>query len=100
MMGLALGPLVRTLFQISLCVLTITLVVLVAWGLKCLYQQDSSPNMIFLCLSCLYQHKSTPKVVDSLKGYGAQIPCSLSKFETQFYSYSHNLTFMNSFLPL
>ena len=37
------------------CVLTILLVVLVLWGMECLYQQELIPNVICLSLSCLYQ---------------------------------------------
>ena len=55
MMGLTLDPLVRTIFALFLCVLTIMLVVLVVWGLAFLYQQDSIPNAIFLSLLCSYQ---------------------------------------------
>ena len=46
--GLTNVPLVRALFH---CVLMIMLVVLVAWGLAFLYQQESIPNVIFLRLS-------------------------------------------------
>ena len=54
----------------------------------------------FVRFSCSYQYESSPKVVDSSKHFGAQIPDFLSKFETQFYSYSHGLTYLNLFLPL
>ena len=46
-MGLTLDPIVRTLFLIFICVLTIYLVVLMIWGLAFLYQQELSPNVIF-----------------------------------------------------
>ena len=52
MMVLTPGPLVRVIFP---CVLTILLVILVAWGVVFLYQQDSSPNVAFFRLSCSYQ---------------------------------------------
>ena len=45
-MGLTLGSLVRALFY---CVLTIMLVVLVAWVLEFLYQPELIPNVIFFC---------------------------------------------------
>ena len=51
-----------------------------------------------LCLSCFYQKESNTKVVDSLKYFGAQIPYSLSKFGTQFCTYSHDLNLTYSFL--
>ena len=52
MMGLNPSPLARDFFH---CVLMITLVVLVAWGMECFYQQESSTNVTFFCLLCLYQ---------------------------------------------
>ena len=52
-----------------------------------------------LRLSYLYQYKSTPTVVNSLNHFGAKITCSLSKFVTQFYTYSHGMTSPHSFLP-
>ena len=100
MMGLTPVSLVHTILLLFLYVLTITLIVLGDWGLAFLYQQESSPNVIFLRFSCLYQWESNPKVVNLSKCFGAQIPCSLSNFETQFYSYSHDLTLLHSFLPL
>ena len=54
-MGLDLGPLSRTLFRFFLCVLTIPLFMLVAWGLVFSYQQELSPNVILLRLLCLYR---------------------------------------------
>ena len=42
----------------------------------------------FFRLTCSHQQESSPKVVDSSKCFGAQIPCFISKFETQFYSYN------------
>ena len=51
-MGLTLDPLVRTLFALFFFCLNIPLVVLVVWSLEFLYQQESSPNVIFLHLSC------------------------------------------------
>ena len=39
-------PLVLTIFTIFLCILTITLVLLVFWGLEFLQQQESSPNVV------------------------------------------------------
>ena len=54
MMGLTLVPLVCAIFLISLCVLTNTLVVLVAWGIAFLYQQELNPNVIFyVCRVCI-----------------------------------------------
>ena len=35
------------------------------WGLAFLHQQESSPNVIFFCLSCSYQKESNSKVFDS-----------------------------------
>ena len=52
MMGLTPGPLVRTLFPLFICILPVPLVVLVAWGLLFLQQQESSPNVIFLLFFC------------------------------------------------
>ena len=100
MMGLTPDILVCTLFATFLCILKIPLVVLVVWGLLFLYQQESSPNSIVLCLICSYQYESNPKVVDSFKCFGAQIPYFISKFETQFYSYSRRLTTYHSLLQL
>ena len=39
-------------------------------------------------------------MVDSYKCFGAQIPCSLSKFKTNFISYIHGLTFPCSLLMM
>ena len=52
MMGLTLVSLVRAILH---CVLTITLVVYVAWVLVFLYQHESITHMIFLRFSCLFQ---------------------------------------------
>ena len=53
MMDLTLDPLVHTTFVLLPSVLTIPLIVLVVWGMAFLYQQESSPNVIFLRLLCL-----------------------------------------------
>ena len=79
MMGMTPSFLVLTLLQIFLCILMITLVVLVAWGLAFLHQQESIPNVMFLHLLYSYQYESNPNVFDSSKCFGAQIPCSFSK---------------------
>ena len=47
-----------------------------------------------------YQWESSKKVVESLKGVGAQIPYFNSKFEIEFYSYSLSQTFPLSLQPL
>ena len=93
-------PLVCSLFAIFICVLTIPLVVLMFWGLEFLHQQESSPILIFLRLTCLYQHELNTKVVNSLKYFWDQIPYFLSKFETQFYSYSCSHTLTHLLQPL
>ena len=49
MVGLTQVPLVRALLPF---IFTIPLVVSVDWGLAFLYQQESSPNVTFLCLLC------------------------------------------------
>ena len=90
-------PMVHAIFH---CALKILLVVLVAWGLEFLYQQELSPNVKLLRLSCSCQYESSVKVVNSSKCFGAQIPDFLSKFQNQFYSYSHGLNFLHSFRPL
>ena len=97
MMGLTPGNLVRVILH---CIFSIPLVVLVDWGLAFLYQHESSPNVMFLSLSCSCQQESSPTVVNSSRCFGAQIPDFLSKFQNQFYSYSHGLTLRHSFLPL
>ena len=74
----------------------ITLVVLVFWGLTFSYQQESSSKVIFLHLIFSHQQKSHQKVVDSSKKFGAKIPDLISKFETQFYSYSRSQSFPRS----
>ena len=71
-MGMTLGPMVRTLFALFLCVLTVPLVVLVAWGLAFSYQKESIPNMIFFVYSVLTnrsqsQRRSTYRNVLALK---------------------------------
>ena len=99
-LGLTMDPLVRNIFALFICVLTSPLVVLVFWGLMFSHQQESSKNVIFFCLMFLYQQDSIPNVVDSLKYFGAKIICSLSKFENQFYSYSHSQTFPCLLQPL
>ena len=48
-------PLVCTVFANFLSILTILLVVLVFWGLAFLYQQELSPDVIFLRFLCSYQ---------------------------------------------
>ena len=53
MMGMTPGPLVHTLLPIFFAFLQILLVVLVSWGLAFLYQQKSSPNVIFFRLLCV-----------------------------------------------
>ena len=98
--GLTPDPLVRTIFALFIFILTILMVVLVFWYLKFLHQQESSSMVIFLHLTFLYQQESITKVVDSLKCFGAQIPYFLSKFETQFYSYSHSQTVPRLLQPL
>ena len=79
------------------CVLTVPLVMLVAWGLAFLYQQELSPNVMFFYLFFLYQKESIPKVLDSSKCFDNQITGFPSKFKNHFYSYSHGLTFPHSF---
>ena len=64
-LGLTPDPLVRTLLNIFICVLTSMLLVLVFWGLTFLHQQESSPNVVY-----------------SLHSFGAQISNFPSKFET------------------
>ena len=67
MMGLTPDPLVHTLFALFIFVLAVTLVVLVVWGPVFLYQHESIPKVIFLCLTCLYQQDSRLKMVESSK---------------------------------
>ena len=57
MMGLTPDSLVCTLFSIFFCILTIKLVVLVFLGLKFLYQQEFSTNVIF-CVCCVRTDRS------------------------------------------
>ena len=92
-MGLTPDLLVRTLFAVFLSFLTIKLAVLVFWSPAFLYEQESSPKVIFFRLTCLYQKELSPRLVEPLKQFGAQIPYFISKFETQFYNYSHIQTF-------
>ena len=99
-MGLNPDPLVCTIFTLFICILTILLVVLVVWGLTSSYQQESSPKVTFLRLTCSYQQETITKVVDSSKCFGSQIPYFISKFETQFYSYSRGQTLHHSLQPL
>ena len=75
-MFLTLGPLLRNLFALLLCVLIFLLAVLVVSGLVFLHQQESNPNVIFFTFDVL------AKLVDSLKCFGAQIPYFIFKFET------------------
>ena len=65
-----------------------------------LYRQGSSPNVILLHLTFSYLYQSNPRLVDSLKCFGAQTPCFLSKFENQFYRYIHVINSPHSILPL
>ena len=87
-------------FCAFICVFAIPLIVLVFWGGAFLHQQESSPKVIFLCLTRLYQQESSPRVSDLSKYFGAQIPYFLSKFEIQFYSYCSSQTFPCSLQPL
>ena len=67
-------------FTNFLCVLTIPLVVLVVWGLYFFVPTGVESKCGILKLSCVYQKESNTKAVESSKHFGAQIPCSLSKF--------------------
>ena len=62
-LGLTLGPLVRTLFALSLYVLKSLL--LVYRGLKYLHQYDLNLLLVFLCLTFSHQQESIPNMVDS-----------------------------------
>ena len=52
----------------------------------------TNKSRVQMRLSYLYQYESITKVVNSSKCFGAKIPDFPSKFDTQFYSYSHGLT--------
>ena len=97
MMDMTLGSLVCAFLH---CVLTIMLVMLVAWGLTVLYQQELISNVTFSWLLCSYEYDSISKVVNSSKCFGAQIPDFPSRFQNKFFSYSHGLTLSHSFLLL
>ena len=75
MMGMDPGPLVRafSLFALMnpLVVLTIMLVVSVAWGLEFLSRKESSQLVTVFRWSYLHQKESIPKAVDSYKYFGA-----------------------------
>ena len=57
MMVLTSVSLVRNLLPHFICVVTMPLVVLGAWGLAFLYQQEPSPDVIF-CLCCVRTNRS------------------------------------------
>ena len=99
-LGLTPNPLVSTLFELFLCVFTILLVVLLFGGPQFFHKQKSSSQVIFMGLNFSYQQNLSPKVVNSLKCFGVKITSFLSKFETQFYSYSRRQTLLHSLQTL
>ena len=91
--------LIRTIFPIFLCVFTILLVVLVAWGLAFFTNRSWSQmwyfsSFVFVPIGVEY------KGGQLIKTFFTQIHCSLYKYETQFYSYINGLTSPHSLLPL
>ena len=82
MMFLTSGPLVRTVFPLFICVLTILLVVLVAWGLAFAYQHESIYKCDIFAFFGFIRMGSESKGGRLIKYFGAQIICSLFKFET------------------
>ena len=100
MIGLTPGPLVRNIFPVFLCVLKNSV-----GCVSGLVSGIFAPTVVdfkfdIFRLTCSYQWESNQKLVDSLKYFGAQITCVISKFESQFYIYSHGLNIPNSFLPM
>ena len=82
--GLNPSPLVCALcllaLKIPLVVLTISLVVFMAWVLLFFFQYESIQLVTFSYWLCSYQYDSSPNVVDSLKYFGTQSSDSPTNF--------------------
>ena len=100
MMVMTLDTLVSALFAIFICVLTNYVGSVSCLGSGIFLPTGVESKVKFLRLTCLYQHESTPKVAGLSKWFGAQISYVISKFETQFYSYSRSQTLPHSLKPL